>query len=39
MDGWKAVAIGLAMQKSVLAGQVIDLSNVENYSIFRFYKR
>jgi len=39
MDGWKAVAIGLAMQKNVLAGQVIDLSNVENYSIFRFYKR
>jgi|TARA_B110000977_G_scaffold107581_1_gene140102 predicted dehydrogenase len=33
MDGWKAVAMGLAAQKSALSGQVIDLSNIENYPI------
>jgi|TARA_B110000908_G_scaffold67653_1_gene81733 hypothetical protein len=33
MDGWKAVAIGLAAKKSALSGQVIDLSNIENYPI------
>ncbi len=39
MDFFESSSYWLSNAKSILAGQVIDLSNVENYLIFRFYKR
>ena len=39
MDFFESSSYWLSNAKSILAGQVIDLLNVENYLIFRFYKR